>query len=68
MEGVNQQPDELRRLSNLVALLLVKGESQTEKIRTLAAAGYPPNEIASLLGTTANSVSVTLHKLRRKRR
>lgn len=60
--------ESLRRLTNLVALLLVKGESQNDKIRTLAAAGYQPNEIAELLDTTPNTVSVTLHKLRKKRR
>lgn len=59
--------DGLLRLTNLVALLLVKGESQNEKIRTLSAAGYQPNEIAELLDTTSNTVSVTLHKLRKKR-
>jgi DNA-binding CsgD family transcriptional regulator len=57
---------DLQRLTNLVALLLVKGESQTEKIRTLATAGYSNTEIASLLGTTANSVNVALHRLRKK--
>lgn len=59
---------DLTRLTNLVALLLVKGEDQNEKIRTLKAAGYAPNEIASFLGITANAVSVALHKMRHRRR
>ncbi len=58
----------LTRLTNLVALLLVKGEDQNEKIRTLNAAGYAPNEIASFLGITANAVSIALHRIRNRAR
>jgi DNA-binding NarL/FixJ family response regulator len=58
---------DLSRLTNLVALLLVKGEPQPDQIRTLAAAGYRNNEIASLLGLTPNAVNVALHRLRRSR-
>ena len=57
----------LERLTNLVALLLVKGEPQSDQIRTLAAAGYRNTEIASLLGLTSNAVTVALHRIRRKR-
>ena len=57
----------LERLTNLVALLLVKGEPQAEQIRTLAAAGYGNSEIAALLGLTPNAVNVALHRIRRKR-
>lgn len=57
---------DLTRLTNLVALLLVKGEDQNEKIRTLKAAGYTPNEIASFLGITANAVNVALHRMRNR--
>jgi len=56
---------DLTRLTNLVALLLVKGEPQSEQIRTLAAAGYGNSEIAGLLGLTPNAVNVALHRLRR---
>lgn len=57
----------LERLTNLVALLLVKGEPQAEQVRTLAAAGYGNSEIAALLGLTPNAVNVALHRIRRKR-
>lgn len=57
---------DIRRLTNVAALLLVKGESQPEKIRALAAAGYSNTEIATLLGITANAVAITLHRLRAK--
>ena len=57
----------LKRLTNLVALLLIKGESQNEKLRILAAAGYSAAEIAGLVGSSANAVSVALHRLRKKK-
>lgn len=59
-------PDNLDRVTRLLALLVVKGESQAEKIKTLSGAGFTNTEIAELLGTTANSVNVTLHRLRAK--
>jgi DNA-binding NarL/FixJ family response regulator len=51
--------EQLRRISNLLALLAVKGESQEEKILTLSAAGFTTGEIADLIRTTANTVAVT---------
>lgn len=67
-EGKSIQPNEqLERLTNLVALLLVKGESQSEKIRTLVAVGYSGPEIAQLIGTTTNAVNVALHRIRQKK-
>lgn len=57
----------LERLTNLAALLLVKGEPKPEQIRILAAAGFGNSEIAALLGLTPNSVNVALHRSRRKR-
>jgi DNA-directed RNA polymerase specialized sigma24 family protein len=57
---------DLERLTNLVALLLVKGEPQVDQIRTLAAAGYRNSEIAPLLGLTSNAVNVALHRIRLK--
>lgn len=54
------------RLTNLIALLVVKGEPQPEQLRMLAAAGYGNSEIAGLLGLTPNAVNVALYKLRRK--
>jgi DNA-binding CsgD family transcriptional regulator len=58
--------NQLRRANNLLALLLVKGESQPEKIRVLSAAGYSNTEIADLLGVTANVVNVALYRQRSK--
>jgi DNA-binding CsgD family transcriptional regulator len=58
----------LDRLIRLVALGLVDGKKQREQIDLLARSGLPPREIADLLGTTANTVSVTMVQLRRGRR
>jgi DNA-binding CsgD family transcriptional regulator len=57
----------MERLTNLIALLVVKGEPQPEQLRILEAAGYGNTEIASLLGLTPNAVNVALHRLRKKR-
>ena len=58
---------QLEKLTRLLALLVVKGESQPEKVKVLAGAGFTNTEIAELLGTTANVVNVTLHRLRTKK-
>ena len=59
-------PAALMRLTRIVALAAVKGESQKDKILTLTAAGFTASEIAELLGTTANTMSVTVYQSKRK--
>jgi hypothetical protein len=66
-EPVTPRDVGLERLTNLVALLVVKGEPPPEQLRILAAAGYGNSEIAHLLGLTPNAVNVALHRLRKKR-
>lgn len=63
-EEVSQQ---LRRIVRLLTVLATKGMSQKDQITVLASAGFQPKEIAELLNTTPNTVSVTLHSLRRGR-
>lgn len=55
----------LDRIAKLLALAAVNEKSQSEQIRLLAAASFSTGEIASLLGTTSNTVSVTLSKQKR---
>jgi hypothetical protein len=62
--GSVPQPE---RLTRLLALLVVKGESQSEKIQLLSGAGFANTEIADLLGLTANAVNVALYRLRSKK-
>ena len=51
----------------LLALDIVKGmETQTDKILALSSSGFGPKDIARLLGTTANTVRVTLSKAKKK--
>lgn len=63
--GPTEDVDQLARIANLLALLLVRGEGQADKILTLSAAGYSPAEIAGMLGTTSNAVSVTVYKAKK---
>jgi hypothetical protein len=56
------------RLVNLLALLLTQERSQPEQISLLSRAGFRPVEIAPLLGTTPNTVSVELSNQRKARR
>ncbi len=53
-------------LVRLFAVNLVNGRSQREQIRLLAIAGMGPKEIATLLGTTPNTVNVALSTLRKR--
>jgi hypothetical protein len=53
------------RLVSLLGLLLVQERQQTEQIGLLGRAGFKPAEIATLLGTTRNTVSVELSNQRR---
>jgi hypothetical protein len=57
---------ELKRIANLLALIAVKGETQPQKIMSLTAAGFAPNEIAVLLNTKPNTVSVAIYQNRKK--
>lgn len=54
------------RLVRLVAVGLVEGRTKREKMLLLAAAGMSPKEIADLIGSTRNAVSVELHRARKR--
>lgn len=64
----------LRIVVRLLSLQLVAGEAprpdrirtQLDKIRLLSSVGMGPGEIADVLGTTSNTVSVALVKLRKQ--
>ncbi|HLX71333.1 MAG TPA: hypothetical protein VKV04_17035 [Verrucomicrobiae bacterium] len=65
---MNTQDDVLiERLNEMVGLLAIiakRGVRQADLIHELGQAGFGPKRIATLLGTSPNSVSVTLHKRR----
>lgn len=73
-ENLEDRPNRLTafesKLLNLLALLLVHERKQVEQISFLNRAGFRPAEIAALLGTTRNTVSVALsnQKVAKKRK
>jgi|GEM_PF-634294 len=65
LSEISGKLDTLIRLS---ALSLVKGiKTQKDQIALLSDAGFQPKEIADILGTTSNTVSVTLSAIRKER-
>ena len=58
----------LKRISNLLALIATKELNTTERILMLNSIGFNPGEIADLLGTTRNTVSVRISEAKKKRR
>jgi hypothetical protein len=62
------EAEELRRLSKLAALLLVKGEEQAEKMRVLNAVGFSAEEIATMLSTTLDAVYAATYRLRKRKK
>ena len=59
---------EIQRMSKLLALSIVKDLKTIDQFELLNNSGYQPKEIAELLGTTRNTVSVELSKLKKKQR
>jgi len=57
---------ELQRITKLLVLTATKDQSQSDRIVVLSNIGFRPKEIAELLGTTSNAVSVTLSVIRKK--
>jgi DNA-binding MarR family transcriptional regulator len=52
-------------LIGLTAIHVLEKKSQKEKVELLGRAGLAVKDIAALVGTTPNTVSVTLSKLRK---
>lgn len=63
-EPTAERPSELRLIANLLGLLAVRGESKQKQMVTLSAAGFTPADVAGLLRTSPNAVSVALYKER----
>jgi hypothetical protein len=71
----NEQSLHLGKISRLLEILvrlnletMRGGRSQAEMILVLDSLGCRPTEIAGLLGTTQNTVNVTLSKYKKKNR
>ena len=56
---------ELQRISRLLGLLAIREtETMGEKVALLAQMGFSPTEIATMLNTTPQTVSVRLREMR----
>jgi DNA-directed RNA polymerase specialized sigma24 family protein len=64
-EKAESGTNELSKLVKLLAILVTDNKPQKDQIRLLSLAGLQPTEIAQLLGTSRNSVNVTLSQLRK---
>lgn len=60
--------EKLDAIIKLMVFAIADGKSQAEQIRLLSAAGFKPKEIAEAIGTTSNTVRVTLFSLRKHRK
>ena len=56
------------KLLNLLALHLIDNKSQTDQVVLLSRAGFRASEIARLVGTTPNTVSVILYQEKKGRK
>jgi len=66
----NFEKELLKKFDTIIKLLTIsslKGETQLQKIKVLSGAGLPPKDIADLLGTSSNTVSVALNKIKNKK-
>lgn len=59
---------EMRTTNRLLALILMKGSTQTQAIADLRRAALQPKDIAELLDTTSNTVRVALSTMKAKRK
>lgn len=64
--GVERKMDPLEELVRLMALdLRLRMQSQGKVIQELNRAGFGPSRIAELIGTTPNTVNVTIQKAKK---
>ncbi|WP_321992541.1 hypothetical protein [Marispirochaeta aestuarii] len=56
--------EELQQIKKLLILLCLNNLDQKEQIRRLNFAGFQPKDIAEIIGTTSNTVRVTLNRLK----
>lgn len=63
MEKHNSQ--ELKEIAMLLAILVKRGTLQSTVIQEMGNVGMSPKRIAELLGTSTNTVNVSLHHARK---
>jgi len=65
MNGAEEITRRLDRIIQLLVFWMTEEKPQIERIRLLSSVGFGPAEIARILGTTANTVNVALHSIRK---
>jgi hypothetical protein len=60
--------EEIKKTNKLLALMATKDLQQPEKIKLLSQVGFGPKDIADLIGTSSNTVAVTLTRLRKAKK
>ena len=68
MEADSEVTSRLDKIIRLLTLIATQNLSQKDKIVILSRAGFGPKDIADLIDTTPNTVSVTLTSLRKRTR
>ena len=63
LKEISQKLDSFIRL---LAVSITLDRNQKEQIKLLSNAGFKPNEMAKVIGTTANTVRVTLAQIRKR--
>lgn len=61
---LKQIADQLGVLTRLVAVAVGQGKTQREQIEALSRAGLEPKQIAEIVGSTSNAVSVAIYKMK----
>ena len=59
---------ELQQIKRLLVVLCIKDLDQKSQIHILNSVGFQPKEIAEFIGTTANTVSVVLNKIKKEKK
>lgn len=63
----NEVCKRLDQVIRLLAVAMSDGKNIRQQIEMLDKAGFQPTDIAKVIGTTSNSVSVTLSQMRKRR-
>lgn len=66
--GMKLQDEGLVKVLKLVGLAAIRSLKQREQIEILSKAGYGQTEIAELLDSTPNAISVRLAEIRKAKR
>ena len=64
-EALQSISEKLDAIIKLMVFRMTEGKNQKDQIRLLSGSGFKPKVIAQALGTTGNTVNVTLANMRK---